>query len=97
MIQNLNARGNVVPGVLSQLLICVRRSQIHPRIANKPFPGLSSEEPFSGFEGGDNSLDVKVGAQIIRIDDGRFKRIQIPEFYRPAYPVQKMVRGRTRG
>jgi len=78
MTQNLNVRQSVVPDILNQLLVCIRRSQIRPRDANKPFPSLSSEESLSSFEGGDNSLDVKFGGQIIRIDDGRIKRIQAP-------------------
>jgi len=78
MIQDLNVRQSVVPDILNQLLVCVRGTQIRPRDANKPFPSLSSEESLSSFEGGDDSLDVKLGGQIIRIDDGRIKWIQAP-------------------
>ena len=76
MIQNPNVHRSVGPGILSQLFICDRGSQTLPRVSNKPLEGRSSGESFSDFKGSDDSLDVKVGAQIIRIYDGMIKRIQ---------------------
>jgi len=76
MIQNPNVHRRVVPSILCQLFICVRGSQTLPRVSNKPLQGWSGVESYSDFKGGDNSLDVKVCAQIIGIYDGGIKRIQ---------------------
>ena len=76
MIQKYNVHRSVVPGILSQLFICSRGGQFLPRVSNKPLQGWSSGELFDEFKGGDNSLDVKVGAKEIGIDNGSSKRIR---------------------
>jgi len=76
--QDLDVLRSVVPGILCDLLICVCRSQLLPWSTNKSFPGSSSDESFSNFDGGDHSLDVKIGVQITNIDYGRIKWILTP-------------------
>ena len=76
--QGNDIRRSVVPGVLSDLFIRVCRCQKLPRGSNKPLPGLSSDEPFSKFDGGNYRFDIKVGGQKVGIDDGVIKWVLAP-------------------
>ena len=86
-----NVRRREVPCVLGELLIRACRSRLLPRTNNKPFPGFSSDESLSGFEGGNYGFDVKVGGQVIGIDDGRIEWIRAPQVDLSACP--KGMRG----
>ena len=83
----------MVPGVLSDLLICVCGTKRLPLSANEPFPGPGGGESLSEFDGGDHRFDIEVGRQEVGIDDGRIKWIRAPEFDFSTCP--KVMRGQT--
>ena len=76
----------MVPCVLGDLLIRVRGSKGLPSTDNKPLPGLSSDESLSEFDGGNYRFDIKLGGQVVGIDDGRIKWIRAPWFDRSTCP-----------
>ena len=84
-IQGFNVPRSVVPCVLGDLLICVRRCQRVPFIDDKPLPGPSGHESFCNFYSGNYRFDIKVCRQEIGIDDGRIERIRAPQLDRSAY------------
>ena len=77
-MQWLNVRRRVVPRVLSDLFVRIRRSQRLPRSNDNLLPSFSSHESFSCFDSGNYRFDIKVGGQEIGIDDGRIEWVQAP-------------------
>ena len=85
-VQGVDVRQRVVPDILNNFLICVCGSQRPPWRTNKPFPGLSSDEPLSKFDGSNHRFYIKVRGQVVGVDDGGAEWIQVLQFDRSAYP-----------
>ena len=69
-------RCGVVPNILGNLFIRVRRTQWTPRGDDESFPGICGDEPFYEFESIYNRLDVEISSQETQVNNRRVEWIR---------------------